>query len=105
MKDFVCIGIDSNISDDLAYEYARRALPEFNWRRGDSDMQGPYLSGGNADHAQIKIWLGEKPFEMSVSFRNAWLNVPEREERKEALIGNIVKNLIPNFGNIVKMDA
>lgn len=105
MKDFVRIDIDSDANDAVAYEYALRALPEFSWRRGDSDQLGPYLSGRNADHVQIKIWLGEKPFDMSISFRNAWLNIPEREEKKEALVADILKNLIPSFGNIVKMDA
>ena len=57
------------------------------------------------DHVDIQIWLGEKPFDMSVSFRNAWLTDPEREKSKQALLDVILKNLIPGFGNIVKMDA
>lgn len=105
MKDFVRIDIDSNVNDDFAYKCVRRALPEFSWRRGDSDQQGPYLSGGNADHVDIQIWLGEKPFAMSVLFQDVWPNVPKREEKKEALIADILKNLIPTLGNIVKMDA
>ena len=61
--------------------------------------------GRNADDIQIKIWLGEKPISITVSFQDVWPNVPEREEKKEALIADILKTLIPTLGNIVKMDA
>lgn len=105
MKDFVCIDVHSDASDVVVYEAARRAFPDFDWRRGDSDMQGPYVSGRNTDRVQIKIWLGEKPYSMTVSFQDVWPNDLRREERKGVLIDAIIKNLIPSLGNVGNLDA
>lgn len=117
MKDFVCIDIDPgvididrDVDDDAAvaanaYEHACRELPEFDWRRGHSDMQGRYLSGRNPDGVKIEIWFGDKLLDMSVSFRSAWLSDSRREEKQKLLLDAILKNFVPRLGATVKIDA
>jgi hypothetical protein len=105
MKDLITYDIGSKLNAGQVFENVTRALPSFDWRRGDSDAQGPYISGTNDELIQVKLWLGEAPIQMSVSFRRAWPDATDRENRKQQLIESIIKNLIPSIGTIVKMDA
>ena len=105
MKDFVTYDIHSDLSENQVFEHAVRALPKFKWRRGDSDAQGPYISGMNDEFIQIKLWLGEDPIEMSVSFDGAWANAPDRENRKQQLLDVITTTFLSSLGTIMKMDA
>ena len=105
MKDFVTYDIGSNLNAEQVFNNVSRALSTFDWRRGDSDAQGPYISGTNDELIQVKLWLGEAPIQMSVSFRRAWPDAIDRENRKQQLIESITKNLIPSLGTLLKMDA
>lgn len=104
MKEYVSIDIESDIEATSMFDIFKQLLPEYDWRSGDSDMQGPYLSGKNIDDVRIKIWLGEKPFEMSISFQNSWLNNQDRDNNMENALSRIIQDFIPNFGRVVKTD-
>jgi hypothetical protein len=105
MKDFVTYDIRCNLSKAQVYEKAVGALSEFAWRQGDSDAQGPYISGSNDQRIQVKLWLGEDPLALSVSFRRAWLDAPDRETRKSNLIDRIERTLISSLGTVVKREV
>jgi len=98
MKDFISLDFDSSMAPGDVMALAEHALPDFAWRSGDSDMQGPYVSGMNASDVQIKIWLGEQPFQMSVSFRALHAAADAREKIKEELMERINKVLAPQLG-------
>jgi hypothetical protein len=70
-------------------ERLRALLPEFQWRGGDSDMQGPYQSGRSAEGASLKIWFGERPFSVSLSFAG----IPKDRENREALKRDLIQHI------------
>ena len=100
MKDFVSFDLQSELSEEQVFACLTQFLKAFVWRRGDSDMQGPYIYGSSKDSVQINLWLGERPIAMSVSFRRAWPNVPNRETLKKELIDLITSRVIPSIGRI-----
>ena len=80
-------------------------MPDFKWHRGDSDAQGPYISGMNSDDVQIKLWLGESPMSIVVSFDDVWRDESDREERKEIFIHSMDTTVVPMLGTVIKRDA
>jgi hypothetical protein len=101
MKDFVSIDIESRLSNDDVYLILSSGLSEFSWRRGDSDMQGPYVSGRDANSVTIQCWTGENPMQMSVSFRGV-KDVSQSEQ--EQLIKKLLNDLVPQIGKTKKND-
>ena len=105
MKDFVIYDVRCTLVKQQVLDIVIRNLPDFKWRQGDSDSQGPYISGMNRDDVQIKLWLGEAPVSMSVSFDDVWIGEPDREEKKDALIQLLDKAVVPLLGVVTKKDA
>ena len=99
MKDFITYDIESELTRSNIYNKAISLFPEFEWRKGDNDSQGKYISGRNEKKVEIQLWLGESPFEMSVCFTGVWENDPNRNNKKEQLIEIIETRLIPIIGN------
>jgi hypothetical protein len=104
VKDFITYDLRCVLNKKQVFDKAIETLSAFAWRQGDSDAQGPYVSGTSDDHVQVKLWLGEAPIAMSVSFRRAWPEVPDREGRKNEVIDLIERELIPVIGTIMKAD-
>lgn len=105
MKDFVTYDVRCTLVKQYVLDIVTRNLPDFTWRQGDSDSQGPYISGTNRDDVQIKLWLGESPVSISVSFDDVWIGEPDREDRKGALIQLIDNAVVPRLGTVTKRDA
>lgn len=105
MKDFVTYDVRCTLAKQQVLDIVIRKLPDFKWRQGESDAQGPYISGMNRDDVQIKLWLGEAPVSMSVSFDDVWIGEPDREEKKDALIQLLDKAVVPLLGAVTKKDA
>lgn len=105
MKDYVSIDIQPNISNDLIHKVLMEKLPDFKWRTGDSDMQGPYISGVNSDNIHVKIWLGERPVAMSVSFASVIAEVKVLNDMKEKIIDRIKNDLLPSLGRIINFNS
>lgn len=105
MKDFVTYDVRCILAKQQVLDIVTFNLPEFKWRQGESDAQGSYISGINRDDVQIKLWLGEAPVGISVSFDDVWNGEPDREERKGALIQLMDKAVIPLLGTVTKRDA
>lgn len=105
MKDFVTYDVRCTLAKQQVLDIVIRKLPDFKWRQGESDAQGPYISGMNRDDVQIKLWLGESPVSISVSFDDVWDDEPDREERKGALIQSIDNAVVPLLGTVMKIDA
>lgn len=105
MKDFINIDFIASITKEEMLQALRTQLPAFKWRGGDSDMQGPYISGINSDDVAIKIWLGEIPATLSLSFRRAWPDDPMQHQKRKALYDLIVKTVVPSIGTIVNNGA
>jgi hypothetical protein len=49
----------------------KEVLPGFNWRGGDSDYQGTYISGRIQHRVSVKLWSGEDVWDGTVDFRFA----------------------------------
>lgn len=105
MKDFVTYDVRSSLSKSRIFELVTRSFPGFRWRQGDSDSQGPYISGMDPDDLQIKLWLGESPIKISISFDDVWVDQPDRETRKAEMIENFEKSVIDLLGWVTKKDA
>ena len=105
MKEYVSIDIQSNKDVATVIGLCNQLLPDYSWKSGDSDAQGPYLSGKNKDSVKIKIWLGEAPYEMSISFQNSWLQSQDKEDKMKNVVSNITNNVIPNFGQVTSIDT
>ena len=105
MKDFITYCIRSGLAKKQVFDIVKRTLPDFQWRQGDSDAQGPYVSGSNDDHVQIQLWLGEDPVDMFVSFSRAWMDAGDREKKKSELIEVVDKSVAPLLGAVTKKDA
>ena len=99
MSNFISLDIDSPLSPDAARDLIADRLPEFSWRRGDSDAQGPYLSGVSTAGVRIQCWVGENPMAMSISFRSASMDGAAREPALDA----ILKTLFPGLGTVRAM--
>src|SRR5262249_8741019 len=92
------IDVASELDHDAIFHILREALPSFLWRHGNSDTQGPYVSGRHQDGIVIQAWLGEQPMAMSSSFRGAWREDPAREERKNAVLTILLESTCPALG-------
>jgi len=101
MKDFVSVDIDSTLSNDDVFEILSGGLPTFSWRRGDSDVQGLYVSGLDADGVKIQCWTGERPMAMSVSFRSA---KGAKDEAKKRLMDQLLNEFLPRIGGVRRID-
>ncbi len=95
MKDFLTYDVNCILTKQQVFDIVIHILPDFKWRQGDSDAQGPYISGMNSDDVQIKLWLGDTPVGISVSFDDVWIGATDREERKDVLIKLIDKTVVP----------
>ncbi|KPA13232.1 hypothetical protein MHK_006538 [Candidatus Magnetomorum sp. HK-1] len=104
MKDFVTYDIFCDLNKEQIFAEVVGFLPNFKWRQGDSDSQGPYISGMDDDDIQIKLWLGEEPVEMTISFDDVWLDTSDRDKRKVHFIELIENVIIPPLGVISKFD-
>ncbi|MBB6249199.1 hypothetical protein [Rhodanobacter sp. A1T4] len=100
MKDFVRIDVVSELGQDAIFQILKEALPSFQWRQGDSDAQGPYVSGMHKDGVKIQAWLGEQPVAVSASFRAAWREDPAREEKKNAVLVPLLELACPALGAV-----
>src|SRR5947207_247010 len=82
MNEFFRYDIRSGLTETEVWTLASRVLPMFRWRRGDSEVQGPYVKGENSDSIMIDLWLGENPIAMTISFRNVPSGLANREDLK-----------------------
>ena len=105
IKDFVTYDVHCTLAKQQVLDIVTRKLPDFKWRQGESDAQGPYISGMNSDDVQIKLWLGESTMSITVSFDDVWHGEPDREERKGVLIQSIDNAVVPLLGTVVKIDV
>lgn len=101
MKDYVCIDIQSDLDQAGWRQLLETALPDFAWRGGDSDAQGPYLSGVRTDGVDIQCWTGYAPAEMAVSFHGANLS----QAAMSNLITTLEKSILPKAGKVLSVDA
>lgn len=108
MKDFITYDIKSELSRDEIFENAIRILSNLEWRKGNSDSQGLYISGNNKQKITIQLWVSETPIEMFISFRSAWLGCDKEYEnsQKQELINIVETSFIPSIGeNINKTEC
>ena len=96
MKDFVRIRLNTDLNSQQAADRLAVALPAFAWRLGDSDAQGPYVSGTDAAGVQVMMWLGEQPADLTVSFAGSNAPAPIR-----ALLVNAVQDFARSVGEVV----
>ncbi|MFY9479399.1 MAG: hypothetical protein WAQ08_17285 [Aquabacterium sp.] len=101
MKDYVRIDIRSDLDQAGWRELLKAALPDFAWRGGDSDAQGPYLTGRRPDGVHIQCWMGEAPAAMAVSFRGAKLS----QAAMSSLITTLEQRILPQAGEVLRVDA
>ncbi|HIV70678.1 MAG TPA: hypothetical protein H9903_07095 [Candidatus Aquabacterium excrementipullorum] len=101
MKDYVCIDVRSDLDQAGWRELLKASLPDFAWRGGDSDAQGPYLTGLRPDGVDIQCWMGEAPAEMAVSFRGANLSQAAMSD----LITLLEQRILPKAGEVLSIDA
>lgn len=98
MKNFIRFQVQSKLKQDQLFELTKRSLPEFDWRRGDSDAQGLYVSGLTTDLIQIQFWFDDGFVDTTVSFRSVEADSP----RKEALITRLEKDIFSAMGRVLK---
>ena len=101
MKDIVTIEFDSICGQEKMLATFKTSLPDFQWRGGDSDMQGLYISGRNKNSVNIQIWISESPNAATVSFRSSWLEATNRDVLKQAVVAKIVNDIIPTLGTFL----
>ena len=97
MDDFITFDLTFDLSPPQVLELCKQAFPAFNWRWGDSDQTGPYVSGMNSDRVHIQMELGETPIPLWVSFRCFWPEAADREARKQQIIDVVRQDLIPSL--------
>ena len=100
MKEVYSFDIASAMEERAAIETIKTLLPHYQWRTGDSDAQGPYVSGLAPDGTNVKIWVGERPFEMSVSFSLMPKDVENREDKKRAGLEHL-STVLAALGKVV----
>lgn len=101
MKDYVRIDMQSDFDQAKWRQLLETTMTDFAWRGGDSDAQGPYLTGRRPDGVHIQCWMGEAPAEMAVSFRGAKLNL----ETMSRLITTLEQSVLPKAGEVLRVDA
>ncbi|MDD5336391.1 MAG: hypothetical protein PHS32_21845 [Rhodoferax sp.] len=99
MKDFIHVRIKSDLNAEQMLDQFSSKLLGFKWRQGDSDMQGPYISGMNNDGVQVMMWHGEQPNDLTVSFSGATSSDTENRE----LIDQLLHRLAPSLGEVVEV--
>lgn len=99
MKDFIHVRMAGELEASALLDRLDDALPNFKWRQGDSDMQGPYVSGVNEDSVQMMWWLGEQPIDVTVSFVQATSSVSSNK----ALMDRLLQDLLPSMGAVVEV--
>ena len=104
MKYFITYDIKSELNQGDVFNEASRILPDFEWRKGNSDSQGEYISGINKSKVDIQLWLSASLIEMSVSFRSVRGNLDKKSEEKQELTSFIEANFIPVVGLKIKQD-
>ena len=102
MKDFILYDIKSELNQSDIYSKLLVLFPDYDWRLGDSDSQGKYISGRDKNNIDIEIWLGDTPIGMTVCFRGVWENSNNREEEKQKIINLLEKKFIPYLGEKIK---
>jgi hypothetical protein len=105
MKDFITIEFQSTCKQDEVIAVLKAHLPDFQWRCGDSDMQGLYVSGRNSDLVNIQFWLSEPPMSATISFRNSWLDIASRDTLKKEILNKVVIDTIPVLGKLLNQTA
>ena len=102
MKNFLSIRLDTPLDEQAICDQLEAGFPDFAWRRGDSDAQGPYISGVDQAVVQIKCWMGERPVDVAASFRSAWPDVEGREDRKQQAAQQLLR-LLRSLGEVVEV--
>ena len=105
MKDYILIDVESGISKQELLTHVLDTLPEYQWRSGDSDAIGPYVSGTNKENANIKFWLGENPIEVAVSFSSYRENSLDREAGKQECLDELKESITTGVGVILREDS
>ncbi len=99
MKEFLTIRLSTPLDEQAICDHLKAGFPDFNWRRGDSDAQGPYVAGIDQAMVQIKCWMGERPVEITASFRSAWPDIENREDRKQKTVQQLIR-LLGSLGEV-----
>jgi len=104
MRDFISIELRTRLPQVEVHEKLSEALPAFSFRMGDSDANGPYISGIDGEQAQVKVWLGEDPAGLTVSFRGWRPGAPDRDEAKKEIWGTISEVILPRLGEVLRIE-
>lgn len=67
MVTFMDFDIQAECSKEDVFHLCQRSMPNMNWRMGESDMAGGYVSGSQSG-VQVKCWTGENLMAFSLSF-------------------------------------
>jgi len=103
MNEFIKIEFRTSENQDNLCKLLISHFPYFEWRKGDSDMQGLYISGMNNESVQIQLWLEKNSEAMTISFRSLSGEKDEREKFKHKIYNNVKDNIFPSFTKIVKI--
>lgn len=104
MRNVFAYELSSAIADRCIVERIRERLPEFKWRGGDSDMLGPYQSGTSDNGVCLRIWLGERPFDVLLSFSMLQGDMVDREAVKTSILQRVTVQL-SELGTLVDVTA
>lgn len=85
------------MSEEAMLASLRASFPEFSWRLGDSEYEGLHIHGTNEDQVEFEIWYEDKPPGGYISFRSAWKDVANREEKKAVMYESFQQRLSPAF--------
>lgn len=103
MKSFTIFDVQSNLGQDAVFNLMQNKFQDFSWRRGESEMQGLYVSGSSPDGIHVKIWLSDSPTSLTVSFDDAWSNFADAENLKQKFLNEISLEIIPALGILLKV--
>jgi hypothetical protein len=100
MTDFIRVDIESHLSNEEIFSIFLTFLPNFKWKKGDSDSQGNYITGTDSGKVKIQCWTDEKPVAFSISFRSTTMKKNDMDIFSKLIISKI----IPKIGNILKIN-
>lgn len=79
MGIFSSSSFETRLSKEAMIEKLKYSFPDFRWHGGDSDAQGPYISGTAQNSIRVQIWLGETPYDATVSIRPESVDAAQRD--------------------------
>lgn len=96
MIDHILIEISSDLDIERVFNILSHDFPDFQWRYGDSEMQGEYISGKNQDDVDVQYWMRHPNKKFTISFDGTSLD----ERARENLKNRAINDTIPKIGVI-----